>query len=87
MCTNILSWKEMSEYWREACEHHENWKEGNIWNDVLFAIIMREYKKGVLAGEHAVASEDIFCSYLWWALKKLDDMTPKALKACFEVLF
>ncbi len=48
---------------------------------------MRECKNQVLFCEHAVTAGDVFCSYLQRALKKLDDMTPKAFKACFEVLF
>ncbi len=47
---------------------------------------MRKYKNQVLPGENAVAAGNVFCSYLQRALKKLDDLTPKAFKACFEVL-
>ncbi len=39
------------------------------------------------SGKHAIAAWDVICSYLQKGLKKLDDMTPKAFKACFEVLF
>ncbi len=48
---------------------------------------MKEYKNRVLSGENAVAAGDVFCSYMRRALKKPDDMTPKAFKARFEVLF
>ncbi len=48
---------------------------------------MREYKNQVLSGKRAVATGDVFHSYLWKGLKKLDNMTQKAFKACFEVLF
>ncbi len=48
---------------------------------------MKEYKNHVLSGEHAVATGDVFHSYLQRALKKPDNMTPKAFKACFKVLF
>ncbi len=77
----------LSEYWREACTEHKTQKEGNTWSDGLFAIIMKEYKNQVLSSEHAVATGDVFCSYLWRALKKPGDMTLKAFKAHFEVLF
>ncbi len=53
----------------------------------MFAIIMKEYKNQVLSGEHAVAAGDVFCSYLCKGLKKPDNMTPKAFKKRFEVLF
>ncbi len=48
---------------------------------------MRKYKNQVLPGENAVAAGNVLCSYLQRALKKLDNMKPKAFKACFEVLF
>ncbi len=47
---------------------------------------MREYKNRVLSSEHAVTT-DVFCSHLQRALKKLDNMSLKAFKAYFEVLF
>ncbi len=56
----------LSQYWRDACEGHENRKEGNIWNNGSFAIITKEYKNQVLSSEHAVAAGDVFCSYLQW---------------------
>ncbi len=65
---------------------HKNQKEGNVWSVGLFAIIMREYKNRVSSSEHAVAAGDVLCSYLQRALKKPDDMTPKAFRACFKVL-
>ncbi len=48
---------------------------------------MKEYENQVHSSEHAVATGDVFHSYLQRALKKPDDMTPKAFKAYFEVLF
>ncbi len=77
----------LSEYWREACTEHKNCKEGNTWSDGSFAIVMIEYKNRVLSDKHAVAAGDVFCSYLQKGLKKPDNMTPKAFKARFEVLF
>ncbi len=54
----------LSEYWRGACMEHKTQKKGNTWSDGLFAIIMKEYKNRVLSSEHAVATGDVFCSYL-----------------------
>ncbi len=48
---------------------------------------MKEYKNRVLSSEHTVAEGDVFHSNLQKGLKKLDNMTPKAFKACFKVLF
>ncbi len=77
----------LSEYSREACAEHKNWKEGNVRRDRSFAIIMREYKNQLLSSEHAVTAGDVFCSYLQRAHKKPDNMTPNSFKACFKVPF
>ncbi len=50
LCGSIL----LSEYWREACTEFKDCKEGNIWSNGLFVIIMKECKNRVLSGEHAV---------------------------------
>ncbi len=83
LCRGVL----LSEYWREACADHKNWKEGNVWSNEVFAIIMREFKNRVLFGEHAVAAGYVFHSYLGRVLKKQDNMTLKSFRACFKVLF
>ncbi len=46
---------------------------------------MKFYKNEVLSDEHSVATGDIFYTHLHRFLKKPDDMTSKAFKACFEV--
>ncbi len=48
---------------------------------------MKENKNQVLSSKHAVAAGDVFCSYLQQALRKPDNMTLKAFKTCFKVLF
>ncbi len=40
LCRSVL----LSEYLREACAEHQNQKEGNVWNNRLFAIITKEFK-------------------------------------------
>ena len=77
----------LSEYWNEACSENKDRKEGETWSDGSFAIVMKEYKNRVLSGENGVAAGDVFRSFLRKALRKPDDMTPKAFKARFEVLF
>ncbi len=52
-----------------------------------FPSSLRDYKNQVLSNEHAVPAGDVFCSYLQRALKKPDNMTLKAFKECFQVLF
>ncbi len=77
----------LSEYWREACSEHKHQKEGNIWFDGSFTIIMKEFKNQVLSSEHAAAAGDAFCINLQRALKKPDDMILKAFKTPFKVVF
>ncbi len=58
----------------------------NTWKEGAFSKIMKTYKNKVLSRENAVATKDVFCCFLWHTLKKPNDMTPKALKAHFNVL-
>ncbi len=53
---------------------------------VILPKIMKTYKNKVISGENAVAAGDDFRSSLQCALKKPKDITPKAFKACFNVL-
>ncbi len=58
----------------------------NTCKEGVFATIMKTYKNKVVSRENAVVAGDFFCSFLWQALKKPKDMTPKAFKVCFGVL-
>ncbi len=48
---------------------------------------MKEYQNRVLSSEHTIATGDVFCNYLQTRMKKHNNMTPKAFKACFEACF
>ncbi len=67
---------------------HKDIKEmdGN-WKDIVFESNINECKNWILSSKYSVAAKDIFQTYLWWGLKKPGNMTPKAFKAHFKVLF
>lgn len=74
-------------HWREACvEDCEKKAADCTWKDGAFASIMREYEKEFRFGQHSVATEDIFHTYLHWGIKKPNNTTPKAFAVCSKVL-
>ncbi len=81
--TNLLSF-----YWRQATNDKidEFDSANNTWNKGDFAKIMTTNENKTLSREIVVAAEDVFYSFLQRALKKPNDMTPKAFKARFDVL-
>ncbi len=48
---------------------------------------MKEYENPYLSVKHSVAARDMFCYYLQMVLKKPDNMTLNAFKACFKAFF
>ncbi len=81
LCGNIL----LSLYRREACIMHDTKKETDgPWKDGAFVFIITKKNPFI---EYSVATRGVFWTYLWRCLKKLDDLTLKAVKACYDVLF
>ncbi len=84
LCGTIL----LSVYWSQTTDNNIDEFDSfdNTWKKGAFAKIIMTYKNKVLSWENAVASEDFFHSFLWRTLKKPQDMTPKAFKACFDII-
>ncbi len=67
--------------------HNDKKEKDGTWKDRSFASIMKEWTNWVLFGKHSVAAMNVSQTYLWRGLEKPDNVTKKALKACFKVIF
>ncbi len=71
----------------DACGNINNeCKADGCWKERVFAKIIQSSKNEVLSGEHTVIAGDVFSSYHLRGIKKPKDATPKAVKACFEII-